>query len=177
MLKILDHLTVLLRTICLHLGRMFFKPPKGNSKRSKNLKKDLENVTELKAGLISGKTCNSCCHSVLSTESIKCSNCNTDYHITCLNRQIPAEVIPVLQENPFLFWSCFSCTKDYSKCTNIDSNLSNTTGTEVKETIQLQFGKMKSDLLIELARMTSSIEFSIIEKFSNTTIESPTYKP
>ena len=76
LLKILDHLTVLLRTICPHLDRMFFKPPKGNSKRSKNLKKDLESVTELKGGLISGRTCNSCCHSVLSIESIKCSNCN-----------------------------------------------------------------------------------------------------
>ena len=96
----------------------------GRSTKSINFDKATKNDDpELKKGILQGNTCSSCRCTTILSNTIKCGQCQSAFHIDCTFAPINSDVVELVKNNPCIWWLCLDCM--YSACSK-KGNVTNT---------------------------------------------------
>ena len=94
---------------------------KKNATKGKNYFHDLETIDEPAKGILCGKNCSSCRANTNVKSSVKCTQCQKQFHITCIARPISEDTATIIYENPSVWWVCMGCLNDQAKDTFVDT--------------------------------------------------------
>ena len=82
----------------------------GRSTKSINFDKATKNDDpELKKGILQGNTCSSCRCTTILSNTIKCGQCQSAFHIDCTFAPINSDVVELVKNNPCIWWLWLDC--------------------------------------------------------------------
>ena len=140
----------------------------GRQKRGQRFKEDSEDRSNPQRGILTGNYCSSteCLASACSKDSIlKCCICDKRYHAACVYRPLSDEVAVAINQNPYLWWTCYSCLTQLpisvvSESSSMDRESKNQMGlgkTEVEQIVKENLSQFQQTISSQIAEILSKL--------------------
>ena len=117
---------------------------KGQNYKDDHVSKDVDDPTK---GIVLDGNCCSCIERCSAHVLLKCCICDESYHNCCVKRPLSNEVTEEMNENPYCWWVCWSCTLTMPVDNDKDSQLNK---------VVSQLENIKESIITDISNLLNS---------------------